>query len=148
MSNYFRMWYRMFLLCILVLWSVMSAFAQESCELFTPSGLLVFHEEHIDTTKGFSYTATDSLHFFFKDQSLSVIEEFLSWGEDNEFVIGMEKDVMRRGEAFHFVKLSKPFGSQKIADFTAMVEKVLEKKKELQMEDCGAMAVGHVATND
>ena len=116
--------------------------AQDTCELFTPSGLRTFHEEHIDISKGL--TAADSLHFLFRDGSLPVLEEFLAWGKTNGFSTAMEKGIIRDGKTIHFIKLTTVLDDLSFKHFTDIVEKVLIKKKELKMEDCGgAMGVGH-----
>lgn len=123
--------------------SVTDLSAQESCDLFTASGLRSFHEEHIDMTKGVTTSAADSLHFFYKDDSLQVLEAFLAWGKAQGFSTGMQKGIIRREQTLHFIKLSTILDDLSFKRFTEIVDMVLAKKKELDITDCGAMAVGH-----
>jgi hypothetical protein len=131
------------LLLTLGVFSFTGLFAQDTCELFSPSGLKTFHEEHIDMSKGVAISAADSLHFFFKDESLAVLETFSAWGKANNYSTKIQENAIKRETMLHFIKITTVLDDLSFKQFTDIVDKVMAKKKELNIDDCGAMGVGH-----
>lgn len=137
--------YKITLLIVSAVLCFVDLVAQDTCELFTPAGLKTFHEEHVDVSKGL--TPADSLHFFINDESLSALEAFGVWGRAHGFSTAMKKGIVRDDRTLHFIKLSIVFDDLSFEGFMDIVDKVLKKRKELNLKNCGAMGVGHPSSN-